>query len=292
MFNDTLDREQLVVAGGAISIYAGLGLLVGPYIEVFILQTLGARANFAVKSVIDAVVVAILYQCAKETLPVDQRLPLTFKDCSPFTFVDMLQLGRENQKLMLILLLQSFGEERVNQDINQLNLRDNLRWSPTEISTYQALFGASVILSGKLVGPSIEQFGFSGHTTLANFAMAMAFYCQGMRTKYTSQVLALMFSLIGGRKRDAVESTCSDLTLQLNSGMGKGQVSAALTTLKSLAMVIGPPIAAKAYNIGGRMGNPGLVYRVVALFYFLAEAVHWSLGRKLEDIGRPGVASV
>ena len=61
MFNDTLDREQLVVAGGpatcmvnhcwrnhrhggqlsqllhvsgAISIYAGLGLLVGPYIEV------------------------------------------------------------------------------------------------------------------------------------------------------------------------------------------------------------------------------------------------------------------
>ena len=50
MLNDRLDRAELVVAAGAISIYAGAGLIFGPYIEVLVLQWLGPRSNFLVPS--------------------------------------------------------------------------------------------------------------------------------------------------------------------------------------------------------------------------------------------------
>eukprot|EP01046_Picozoa_sp_COSAG06_P070710 COSAG06_NODE_19897_length_818_cov_1.563282_2_plen_53_part_01 len=52
---------------------------------------------------------------------------------------------------MFILLLQSFGELRINQDINMLNLRDNLGWKPIEVSTFMGILGASVTTGGKTV---------------------------------------------------------------------------------------------------------------------------------------------
>ena len=64
------------------------------------------------------------------------------------------------------------------QDINQFNLRENLGWSPSQISTYQAIWGVSVLLGGVTVKSSIERLGFSGHTTLSNCALAFGFYCQ------------------------------------------------------------------------------------------------------------------
>lgn len=129
----------------------------------------------------------------------------------------------------------------------------------------------------------IERFGLSGHTTLSHLAMVAGFYFQGMRAKYTSQLLYLALQLVGGRKRDSVESTCSALTLA-NSDMGRGQVSAALSNFKSFATVLGPPIAGKVYTYGQSIGQPGLLYRMIAVLIVLAEVVHRSLGRKLETL--------
>ena len=52
---------------------------------------------------------------------------------------------------------QSFGELRINQDINMLNLRDNLGWKPIEVSTFMGILGASVTTGGKTVKPSLKR---------------------------------------------------------------------------------------------------------------------------------------
>merc|ERR1711959_284869 len=143
MGNDKLKGEDLAVANGAMSVYAGTGVLIGPFIETAILNLFGARGNFLAVALINIVVTFFMFMKAPETLPVEEQKPLTVKDCSPFTFLGMLKAGSVNQRLMLILLLQSFGEGRVNQDINIQNLRDNLKWTPGEISTYFSLLGAS-----------------------------------------------------------------------------------------------------------------------------------------------------
>jgi hypothetical protein len=92
----------------------------------------------------------------------------------------------------------------------------------------------------------------------------------------TLQWGALALWFIGGRKRDAVEVICTELTLK-NTDMGKGQVAAALSNFKSLAAIFGPPLAAKMYNYGVSIGNPGIAYWFIGALHLVAEGVHQTL---------------
>lgn len=285
MLNDKLQGKDLVVAGGAMSMWAGSGVIIGPYIEVLILKLFGPRANFVAVSAINACVALIMYKIAKETLPLEDRKPVTLKACSPFTFVEMCRVSSVNRRLMFVLLLQSFGEGRIMQDINMLSLAENLHWRPAEISNFMSMLGVSVVAGGKTVKWSLEKFGMYGHTRLSNLAMALAFYLQGLgnpgsiAAKYGTQYLALSLWFVGGRKRDAVETLCTDLTLK-NTNMGKGQVSSALSNFKSLGAVFGPPLSAKAYSAGLKSNNPGLPYTLIGVMYLMAEAVHSSMNKE------------
>ena len=79
----------------------------------------------------------------------------------------------------------------------------------------------------------------------------------GLNKRYFSQYSCLALWFIGGRKRDAVEATCTKVTLE-RTDMGKGQVAAALSNFRSLAAIFGPPIAARIYTYGVSVGNPGI----------------------------------
>lgn len=285
MLNDKLEGKDLVVASGAMGMYAGSGVIIGPFIEVLILKYFGARANFAAVSVLNVAVAGTMYKVAKETLAVEDRKPVNIEDCSPFTFVKMAKVGSVNRRLMAILLLQSFGEIRVLQDINMLFFRENLGWTPSAVSTFMSIIGASVVVGGKTVKASIEGFGMQGHTTMSNITMALSFFALGMGspksnfTKYGASYVALGLWFLGGRKRDAVETNCTGITLA-NSDMGKGQVASALSNFKSIGAIFGPPMMAKAYAVGLSRGDPGLPYRLVGLLYLMAEGVHLTMSRE------------
>jgi len=279
MLNDKLNMEELVIAGGAIGTYAGLGVIMGPYVEAFVMKFLSARYNFLAVALINVGVSIAMFKTAKETLPLSERKPLTVKDCSPLTFLEMFKVSTTNTKLMMVLLFQSFGEIRVCQDINMLNLRENLKWTPFEMSNFMSLIGVSVVVGGKTIKTSLQKLGMRGHTTMSNLIMALAFYVQGTQSKYFSQLFAVSLYFLGGRKRDAVEAMCSDITLA-NSNMGKGQVSAALMNFKSLGAIFGPPMSGAAYNYGQRHGIPGLAYWIIGLMHLAAESVHISITNK------------
>lgn len=285
MLNDTLEGKDLIVGMGAFSAWAGSGVILGPYVEVLILKLFGPRANFAAVSLLNAVVGLIMYMKAKETLPMEDRKTVTLKDCSPFTFVEMFQVSSVNRKFMLILLLQSFGEGRIMQDINMLFLREQLEWMPEQISTFMSLLGVSVVAGGKTVALSLDKFGMYGHTRLSNLAMALAFYVQAfggrgsISAKYVTQYIALSLWFVGGRKRDALETLCTAETLG-NTTMGKGQVSSALSNFKSIGAIFGPVISAKAFSYGLKTNSPGFPYKLIAACYICAELLHSTMGKK------------
>lgn len=318
MLNDTLKMEDLVVAGGAISVCrfsprvafcaptpsmmlsnatstytschrhrclpcnaadAGIGVMIGPFAETFVLERFGASGNFLAVALINVVVALVMFRTARETLSVADRKPLTLKDCSPLSFLQIFRTGSVNNRLLFILLLQSFGEGRINQDINMLNLRENLGWRPIQISTFMGLLGLTVTTGGKTVKPSLRILGMRGHTCMSNLIMALAFFIQGTQSKYLSQYLALSLWFFGGRKRDAVEAMSTDILLK-NTDMGKGQIAAALSNFKSLAAIAGPPFAAQAYIYGRGIGNPGLPYWIIAGLHLIAEGVHQTLSNK------------
>ena len=83
----------------------------------------------------------------------------------------------------------------------------------------------------------------------------------GLNKRYFSQYSCLALWFIGGRKRDAVEATCTKVTLE-RTDMGKGQVAAALSNFRSLAAIFGPPIAARIYTYGVSVGNPGIACKL------------------------------
>ena len=100
----------------------------------------------------------VMFMTAKETLPAGEQKPINLVDCSPLSFFKMLRTGSANVRLMFVLLLQSFGELRINQDINMLNLRDNLDWRPIEVSTFMGILGASVTTGGKTVSAYVQSW--------------------------------------------------------------------------------------------------------------------------------------
>jgi len=285
MLNDKLTMKELTVSGGLISVYAGCGVMLGPFIEAIVLKRFGARGNFLAVALINVFVSAVIYFGATETLPLSERKPLNIVDCSPLTFAKMLTAGPTNRKLMLILLLQSFGELRINQDINMLNLKDNLKWKPDEVAGFMFVMGLTVTAGGKTIKYSLDRFGMRGHTTLSNLVMALAFFVQGGRSKYFSQLASAALWFIGGRKRDAIQTICGDLTLK-NTDMGKGQVNSALINFMSMAAIIGPPISAKAFNYGGSIGVPGLPYFLIGVTYLMCEAIHYPITNEALGVDR------
>lgn len=158
MLNDKLSMEDLVVASGTISVYAGIGVMLGPFLETLVLSKFGARGNFLAVALINVVVSVVMFMTAKETLPAGEQKPINLVDCSPLSFFKMLRTGSANVRLMFVLLLQSFGELRINQDINMLNLRDNLDWRPIEVSTFMGILGASVTTGGKTVSAYVQSW--------------------------------------------------------------------------------------------------------------------------------------
>lgn len=276
MLNDKLSGPERVFADGTISIYAGAGSILGPLIEAFVLGKLGARGNFGLVVALNAAVAYVMWEAAHETLPVSEQKPLTLSGCSPLTFLEMFRVSSVNQRLMFILSLQCFGEVRINQDINTLYMQKELGWTAMEVSRFMSCCGLTAILGGKTVKTSIQRLGLRGHTTISNLALALAFFLQGSRSKYTAQYAALGLYILGARKHDAAQSVCTDITLAATD-MGKGQVSAALSNFKSMASIFGPLIAGKAYTAGQAINQPGLHFRVIAAMYALAEVLHLSI---------------
>jgi len=276
MLNDKLQGPDRVFADGSMSLYAGAGVIFGPLMEAIFLGRFGARGNFGLVSAINIMVAGIMWKVANETLPVMEQKPLTLQGCHPLTFFEMFRLSSVNRRLMSILLLQGFGEGRINQDINTLYMRNHLHWKASEVSQFMSLCGITVILGGKSVKYSIERLGLRGHTTLSNLSLALAFFVQGTRTKYFSQYAALALCVLGGRKHDGIQSICTDITLA-NTDMGKGQVSAAISNFKSMAAIFGPPLAGKAYMVGQARCIPGLPFRMICSLYLLAEVLHQTM---------------
>ena len=96
--------------------------MLGPFIETLVISRFGARGNFLAVALINVVVSVVMFVTARETLPVAEQKPINLIDCSPLSFFKMMRTGSENVRLMIVLLLQSFGELRINQVSLSLSL--------------------------------------------------------------------------------------------------------------------------------------------------------------------------
>ena len=277
--NDKLSGKDLAISSGSIAVWAGMGVILGPFIEAFILRNFGAKYSFLTVAILNFFVTLRFATTLEETCPKEQRKEIDWVACNPFSFTQVLGISNVTQTLMGVLALQAFGEGRITQDINQLFLGQHLGWSHDLIGYFQSIYGLGIVLGGKFIKQSLTTLGSFGHTTMSHWTTAIGYMIRAFVQTPLGQYGGLLVMLPGGRKRDAVEAIVTDVSLA-NSDMGKGQIAAALSNFKSLATIFGPSLAGYMYSFGFRNGISGAPFYQIALFYVIADVLFRSLSKK------------
>eukprot|EP01065_Artemidia_motanka_P012505 TRINITY_DN1688_c0_g1_i1.p1 TRINITY_DN1688_c0_g1~~TRINITY_DN1688_c0_g1_i1.p1 ORF type:complete len:448 (+),score=149.39 TRINITY_DN1688_c0_g1_i1:69-1346(+) len=286
-FSDTIGGSSLAVAMASLMTWVGAGGIVGPFLEAAVIRRLGPRYNFLIVSMINFAVGMGMAARFRETLrPEDRKQVNLASAVNPFSFLELFRVGKTARALMVVLLLQQFGERPVTQDMNQVTMRKELGWSAEQIARYSSANGLAQMLGSKTLKWTLANLGEAGHTTMSNFTMAASFALQGLgrAPAHAAMTAALFFSMAGGRNKAAVETAL--IAHGSAGGLGKGQITAGMANFKAVASIVGPPLSAKVYNWGSTRGLRGAPYLVIAAGYLLAEVVFQMVASNLRPQGK------
>ena len=247
------DRKSAAQAAAQIAKWAGLGVVVGPIVGQLSANLAGTRGTF-LASAFMAAASCFLFSQLKETLKEDEQKPVEIGALNPFSFKKMLDMGSFTRTLMLVSLLQTFGDPRNVQESTAAFMRLHLKWSRKQMNTMVSVNGVTGIAGAFIARSLIKKLGVSLFTTFSNACNALGPLIFGLApNRAPLDALFLYTSLIvgvgGQRKRDGVESTI--IRHCQSKGMGKGEASASLANWRSIASIAAPLLFGKAYQIAG-----------------------------------------
>lgn len=162
--------KELALSSGRFARWAGLGLLVGPYLEAVFTRAGGGEAPFSYlgAAALNFGAATILTFMFRETMPLSTASSTDWTRLSPFSFLELFTRADTIRLLMAVCLLQTLGDGRNLLRVTQSFLRNNLKWSNTRVNNYIAAYSATIVVSTFFVHNSLTTFGLNGHTSLAN----------------------------------------------------------------------------------------------------------------------------
>lgn len=273
---DVASGSQLVRANARVGICAGLAFVVGPATGGILIKRSGAKAAYAASSCMALLQLLLLYVRFKETLPSDQRRPIT-GPVSPFSFTKLLTASSRNLRLMTAIgVLHAFCEPKTWNDMVQLYMRVNVGLAADLLGRFFAAFGVASIFSKGLTQVVIKARGAAFHTSMSNIAAALAFFAWGASpsSRVSSIIAPLALAPIFLDRRAGVASRANDLAMA--AGLGKGEHAAMSGNLSALVVSLAPVLFGRIYEWGNAKPGrrPGLGLWAAALFALAAEAVH------------------
>merc|ERR1712139_600943 len=102
-----------------------------------------------------------------------------------------------------------------------------------------------MIIGGRLGGWTIKQVGMRGHTTLQNFATALAMCMMGLTSLPALIFSSLAVNCFAMERGAAVRSMA--LSAANDTGMGNGDFGAKYANLRAIVVALGPVMYAKIY---------------------------------------------
>jgi len=293
-------REGLALEAGRIARYAGLGMLIGPYLEAFVTRVGNgdSRFVFLVSALLLTSLGLVLKKEVKETLKEEKRKPFETVKCNPFSFVSLLGSNKTAAALMGVILLQSFGDARNMQEVNSIFMRQHLKWGKVKTANMIAAFGATVMIGAFFVKKSIKTFGLRGHTSVSNGAQVLSAILWGLAPAEAPMdtvltYLSLFISLGSQRKRDAVESIATRILVH-DEKIGAGEVAAGLSNWRSLSAILAPLLFGNLFAFATEKPDerymPGAPFFALAGLTLAAETMLRNL--KDEDMFTPDLLRV
>lgn len=281
--SDMLKGPELTGAMGNLGSYAGLGVLVGPFVSGQIL-VLSGQVKYTYLWGASMAAFQLCYNgiCFRETL--ETAKPMDWGACSPLSFLKIFKGDRTVSRLALVAGLQCFPEGKSLSDLNLVHCRTYLNYS-VQMQTFSIMaFGTSMIVAGRL--PRIltpAYFSQRNFTSASNYLTILALTVWGTTSTIWQYWLGLGLLCPSMERRAASSAMATDLAVV--SGFGRGEFAGCFANWRALCVALAPLIYGVVYrNFNTAGGGGGRSYLTAALITFGTELLFRSIPAEKLDV--------
>jgi DHA1 family tetracycline resistance protein-like MFS transporter len=262
---DVTPPEKRGATFGLMGAGFGLGFILGPAIGG-LLAGLGTRAPFIAAASIAALNARWMVFWLPETLPPERRRPFRLRDANIFgAFRPLFHAGGATALLVAALLWQIGHTVYPATWAFWAGLA--LNWNATMIGWSLAASGLAMALAQVFItGPAIARFGEARSVVIGMVAGFLAFFAYVFVTQSWMVFVIITFSALQGLVFPSMNALLSRMTDASHQGALQGGMS----SIGSIAAIIGPIATTQALAFGAEHGEPGGGFLLAALLVFCA----------------------
>lgn len=262
---DVTPPEKRGATFGLMGAGFGLGFILGPVIGGQ-LAGLGTRAPFIAAASIAALNALWMAFWLPETLPPERRRPFQLRDAHIFgAFRPLFHAGGATALLVAALLWQIGHTVYPATWAFWAGLA--LHWDATMTSWSLAAAGLAMALAQVFItGPAIARFGEARTVVIGMVVGGLSFLLYVFATQTWMVFAIIFFSALQGLVFPSMNALLSRMTDASHQGALQGGMS----SIGSIAAIIGPIATTQALAFGAEHGEPGGGFLLAALLVFSA----------------------
>jgi DHA1 family tetracycline resistance protein-like MFS transporter len=286
---DVSSNEDKAKNFGMVGAAFGLGFIVGPLLGS-LFGTMGTRAPFYAAGIFSLLNFLFGYFVLPESLTHEHRRPFDWKRANPFG--SLRHLSRQKTVIALItsfFILQVAGQAM--PAVWSFFCIEKFKWNEQWIGYSLAMVGISIALvQGVLIGTVTKKLG-----SKKSIFVGLAFYMLGFFLFAFASKSWMMFAFmipyaLGGISVPNIQSI---LTTKVPANE-QGELQGGLTSLVSIAAIIGPVLMAGSFSHFTQKGNeiyfPGISFFIGGLLTMVSLIISYSALKRLKASEQPVVA--
>ena len=273
--------EKRARAYGLIGAAFSFGFVLGPVLGGF-LGEFGPRVPFWFAAGLSAVAFSYGLLVLPESLPVEKRMPFSWKRANPVGSLILLRRHTELAGLSVVNFLLYFAHH-VFSAVFVLYAALRYGWGPREVGLLLAMVGVlDMIVQGLLVGVVTKRLGDRATMVLGLFGGAIGIAVMGWAPTGPLFILAMLPNAVWGLAMPTLQAL---MTRRVGEDE-QGQLQGANMSVASIAGVLSPLFFGWIYFIsteeGARLPHPGLAFFIAAGVLLLAAIIGWWVGRQVQ----------
>jgi DHA1 family tetracycline resistance protein-like MFS transporter len=280
---DVTEPEKRGAVFGLMGAAFGLGFILGPALGG-LLSSFGTRAPFIAAASLAGLNALWIAFAMPETLPPERRRPFDWRQANAFgAFKPLLHAGGA-APLLLAALLWQIGHT-VYPATWAFWAGLALHWNAAMIGASLAASGLAMALAQTFVtGRAIARFGEARAVVIGMVVGSLSFLAYVFATQSWMVFPIIVFSALQGLVYPSMNALLSRLTDASHQGALQGGMS----SINSIAAIVGPLATTQALAFGAEHGEPGGGFLLAALLALCALLiVSFAVVPRLKPRGEP-----